>query len=295
MITHNQVLISLESPSEYIVSFAGVHIAIEYESEEVHGFLSLLFGDLQGVPTCEAETVLWITVAETAGEFTLSGVGGNPFSGILGIRFAAVVFDAVIFNVLNKNDQGIAFHAGAVAYEDKIILLPGESGYGKSSMTACLVASGCSYLTDELFFIPINDNAPRLSFTRPLCIKSGSAEAILDLLSERLLQSALSDQYGYVIPHRLLNSDFRQITDSPSLILIPKYVADAPLIIEKLSPAQVSTQLMTCDVNGRNLEAHGFPQVVEIARSTPAYRITFSSFDGIEEAMQDLFERLGWT
>jgi len=284
----------LKSPSHYTVTFAGQHVTIEYESGEVYEFLSLLFSDLHEEAAIESETLLWISAGEAEDEYVLSGVGGNPFGGCLDVRFAAVVFDAVIYNLLNDNSQGIAFHAGAVAHEGKVILLPGESGFGKSSMTACLLAAGCSYLTDELYFIPLDDSAPRLSFTRPLCIKSGSAEAVRELFSEDLLAAALGDQYGYIIPHRLLNPEFKKISAPPSLILIPKYTADSPLSIEKLSPAQISTLLMTCDVNGRNLEDHGFRQVVRMARATPAYRITYGSFHGVAEAMNTLYKELGW-
>lgn len=281
---------------EYTVSFAGLHVAIQYDSDEVHHFLSLLFEDLHSeAEVAEHEKVLRIAQAEVAGEYTLTSTGCDSFSGNLGVHFAAMLFDSVIFNLLNRNSHGIAFHAGAVAYQDKVILLPGLSGYGKSSVTTCLVTQGCSYLTDELYFIPADEHAPRLPFPRPLCIKYGAVAAVKRLVGEHTLDNALGDEYGYVIPHRLLNPEFRSIATSPSLILIPKYQADAVLKIEKISAAQVSTHLMACDVNGRNLEDHGFRQVVQIARSVPAYRMVYCSFQGVEAAMQDLFKVLHWT
>ncbi len=278
--------------SEYTVTFAGLHVAIQYESNEAHRFLSLLFEDVRGESVAENEIVVCIAQGEVAGEYTLTNTGCASFSGALGVRFAAVLFDVVIFNLLNRNNHGIAFHAGAVAYGDKVIILPGQSGFGKSCMTACLVTHGYSYLTDELYFIPADDHASRLPFTRPLCIKSGAVAAVRQLVSEQVLKNAIGDNHGYVIPHRSLNPDFRPISTSPSLILIPKYQSDAVLKIDKISAAQVTTQLMACDVNGRNLEGHGFRQVVQIARSTPAYRITYSSFHGVEDAMLDLFDDL---
>lgn len=281
---------------QYTVSFSGLHVAIQYDSDEVHQFLSLLFEDLHNeAGVTKHERVLRIVQTEVAGEYTLSNTECAPFSGTLGVHFAAMLFDSVIFNLLNRNSHGIAFHAGAVAYQDKVILLPGLSGYGKSSMTACLVTQGCSYLTDELFFIPSEEQAPTLPFTRPLCIKSGSAIAVKNLVDEHTLDNALDDQFGYVIPHRLLNPEFREIPTSPELILIPKYEADTDLRLEKISAAQVSTHLMACDVNGRNLEDHGFRQVVQIARSVPAYRMVYNSFQGVEAAMKDLYKVLGWT
>ncbi len=281
--------------SDYTVSFAGLHIAILYDTEEVFHFLSTLFGDITGEPVEENEIIVRIAESKIAGQYTLTSPGADAFTSSLGVHFAAVLFDVVIYNLLKRNASGIAFHAGAVAWKNNVIFLPGQSGFGKSCMTACLVSFGCSYLTDELYFMPAEKDSPNFSFTRPLCIKSDAVAAVNKLISQQVLENAIADKHGYVIPHRLLNPDFRRIEKSPSLILIPKYQADAPLCVEKLTPAQVTTQLMACDVNGRNLEGHGFGQVAQIARSTPAYRIRYNSFDGVEDAMQDLFTDLHWT
>ena len=291
---HCRTSIQFNFMSNYTVRFAGVNIAILYDTDDAFHFLSTLFEDVRGEPVEEIEIIISIAQREVAGEYTLTSPGSEPFYGVLSVRFAAVLFDVVLFNLLNRNGHGIAFHAGAVACEDKVILLPGQSGFGKSCMTACLVSHCCSYLTDELYFVPVEEHASNLSFTRPLCIKSGAVSAIRQLVSEQVLESAIGNKHGYVIPHRLLNPDFQQILTPPSLILIPKYMADAALKVEKLSAAQVTTQLMACDVNGRNIEGHGFRQVAQIARSTPAYRITFNSFNGVEEVIQNLFTDLGW-
>jgi len=280
--------------SEYTVSFVGLHIAILYDTDEAFQFLSILFKDVTDKPAKKNEITIRIAQSEVDGKYTLTSPGAVPFSSVLGVSFAAVLFDVVIFNLLNRNCHGIAFHAGAVACKGKVILLPGQSGFGKSSMTACLVMHGCFYLTDELYFMPIAQHSPNTPFTRPLCIKAGAAAAIRQLVTRKVLESAISDKHGYVIPHRLLNSEFQQISSSPSLILIPNYQAQSTLNIEKLSPAQVTIQLMACDVNGRNLKEHGFKQVTQIARSTPAYRITYSSFDNVEDGMKDLFTDLHW-
>lgn len=280
---------------EYIVSFAGLYVAIQYDTEETYHFLTLLFGDVEGETDTEVETWVTIIPSREPGEYTLTDTGAPPYTGVLDVRFAALVYDAVIFNLLNKCSHGIAFHAGAVAYRDKVIMLPGLSGYGKSSMTTCLVASGYSYLSDELYFIPTNVAEPCLPFTRPLCIKTGSADAVRRLVSDTQLTGALADKAGLIIPHRLLNKDFSPVFSPPSLILIPKFHPNAKLHIEKLSAAQATTQLMACDVNGRNLEGHGFKQVVGITRSTPVYRIHFNSFQGVDTAMTSLLDELGWT
>ena len=49
---------------------------------------------------------------------------------------------------------------------------------------------------------------------------------------------------------------------------------------------------MTCNVNGRNLDGHGFPLVARIARTVPAVRVVYSSFHGLGELLDQLLATL---
>ena len=46
------------------------------------------------------------------------------------------------------------FHAAALTWQSRGILLPAFTGAGKSTLTAWLLGQGFSYLTDELAFVP---------------------------------------------------------------------------------------------------------------------------------------------
>lgn len=51
---------------------------------------------------------------------------------------------------VNRTADHILFHAGAVERDGKVILIAGDSGHGKSTLTAALTMSGFNYLTDEI-------------------------------------------------------------------------------------------------------------------------------------------------
>ncbi len=278
----------------FTISFGGATVVIAYDGAEVFRFLVLLFADVQTDVESDQEAILHVTRDKTTHHYSVSSDGKIKFEGSLGVHFAAVLFDAVIFNLLKDNCSGIAFHAGAVARKGKIILLPGQSGFGKSSMTACLLSHGLSYLTDELFLIPEDESESTHAFTRPICIKAGSTTAVTRLFPEQTFLGAVRDDLGIIIPHRLLDANFSSLTGRPALLLIPRFLAGAELTLEKLTPARVATMLMACDVNGRNLPEHGFRQVAQLAKRTPAYRITFGSFDNIGPLLEELYISLGW-
>ena len=47
---------------------------------------------------------------------------------------------------------------------------------------------------------------------------------------------------------------------------------------------------MQCLINARNLHEHGFPQVIELARSLPAYQLVYGDFSAVEAAIQTLLQ-----
>ncbi len=279
---------------EYRVTFVGLSVVIRYSNAEVRDFLNFLFNDIHGPITGDHETILEILQNGNSGQYTLTIDEEVLVKGCLGVNFAAILFDSVIFNLLNKNSRGVAFHAGAVAYREKVILLPGQSGSGKSTMSAWLAAHGFSYLTDELIFMPDGEPDMAIPFTRPVCIKSGSAAEIKKNIPADNRFAVLEDEEGIIVSHQALNPDFSNITSAPSLILFPQYQLFAPLRIQKISGAQACTLLMECDVNARNLVDHGFKQIVQIVRSIPSYRVTYGCFEGFGDALTELFTELAW-
>jgi len=296
--------------SVYSVDFAGLSVPIRCDSKKALAFLDFLFGDLHdptaAPPLHAVETAATLTISFTEGlsdglrergeEYTLADSSGTLFTGSLNVQFAAVLFDQVIFHLLNHLENGVALHSGAVVYQDKTILLPGQSGSGKSTVSAWLTSEHsscrCSYLTDELVVLPENNSGLIVPFPRPLCIKARASAAIRAIIPENGEEQLLADKQGVLVPHRLLNPDFPFLVPPVSLLLFPTYQAGSPLRIEKISPARTSALLMTCDVNARNLADHGFRQLVQLARSTPAYQIVYSSFAEFNELLPDLFAQI---
>lgn len=275
---------------EYFIAFAGKTVLIRYENTAVEPFVSRLFADMRSIASDRPpESVLEIVSGSDGDRQPILTDNGDFFaSGPLGVSFAAALFDRVIFHLLNKNANGVALHAGAVAYGQQVILIPGLSGAGKSTLTAWLTAHGCSYLSDELVFLPSSGPRRTLSFARPFHIKPGSKDVVKALLALDHPLDLLEDDHGIIVPHRAINPSSLPAESPPSLLLFPAYRADTTLHMERMSPAQAGTYLMGCDVNGRNLADHGFRQLMEVAKSAPARRIVFSSFAGLEDELDTL-------
>ena len=270
---------------DFLVAFAGQTVLIRFESGRVGSFLTLLFGEMQNFKPMRSPASILEVIINGVERLTLCENGEFCAAGTLGVSFAAVVFDRVMFHLLRDNDSGVALHAGAVAHDQRVLLIPGQSGAGKSTLTAWLASHGFTYLTDELVFLSAAEPRRTDFFIRPLHIKPGAREAVKAMLAGGDIGAMLEDDHGMIVPHRAINPSFLPVASPPSVLLFPEHRPGASLKAERLSPARAGAHLMACNVNGRNLADHGFGQLMAVARSASAYRLVYGNFDGLEETI----------
>ncbi len=270
----------------FTIAFAGSNVTFLCNTSAAQEFLSLLFIDVGKQSSDEEHQYqLCLNFDDARDEYHLKEGNTLLHRGSLGVKMAAHIYDSVIFNLLNRASAGIALHAGGVICNDRVILLPGQSGSGKSTLTFWLSVQNCSYLTDELIFISL-DNPEKVDyFSRPLCLKPGSVHILKALLTPEQTENVLMDSDGAVIPHRLLNMEFKEPQSPPSMFILPSYQPDSKPRLEPISKARLCTLLMGCHVNARNLVDHGFKQILDIARSTPAYCLSYANLQDAEYLM----------
>jgi hypothetical protein len=199
--------------------------------------------------------------------------GQNPY------HLAVILMNEVLYHCIDANQESHALHAGAVIRGDSCIILPGQSGTGKSTLTAWLVAHGYQYLTDELIFLA--DDGTVTPVTRPISLKSG-----LNHFSWMNLQDCddqiIASENEMMIPHRLLNDKFTRQEPQVTHVVFPHYVEGATMKLQPLSSAKSCFMLMQSHVNARNLEGLGVPRLAETVRNCNSYSLTYSRFEDVE-------------
>ena len=271
------------------VTFAESRVAISYDTLEAEEYLSLLFNNFSTWQVNENPR-LALHFDQQSGSYLLRDGTATLHLGKLDVKLAACLYDTVIYHLINKAETGIALHAGGLICGGKTILLPGQSGAGKSTLTAWLTAKQCVYLSDELIFISTEDPGRINYLRRPLCLKSGSVKFIELFLTPEHKLKILADQHGALIPHELLNPSMASTPPPPSLIILPNYQPAVKPKLEPISKARLVTQLMGCHVNARNLANHGFTEIIDIARSKPAYHLYYDRLEDAEELLNRLVD-----
>lgn len=77
--------------------------------------------------------------------------------------------------VAENTTERVFVHAGAVAWRDQIILIPGDSFAGKTTLTAELVRAGAVYYSDE--FAILDSDALVHPFQKPLSMRDRKTRA----------------------------------------------------------------------------------------------------------------------
>lgn len=196
--------------------------------------------------------------------------------------------DRIVFHIADKAQGVHCLHAASVAVGEGALVVPANSGAGKSTFTTWLVAQGFSYLTDEL--IMANDEGVLDGIARPIQIKFHGLEAIKHLV--RRPELVQKGKFATALPIDCLEG--KQVAESKKLraFVFPKYQKGADFSFAKLSSAEAGMRLMANHVNARNLEGHGFRAMMKLIRNTPCYSLAYGGFDTLPNDFSSQLETI---
>ncbi len=270
----------------YTICFGGHRVDITYDSTTAQEVLTFLFADIQSTPVEEIDKVFrlteqqnqWQCISEAKCIYTSDKIEDT----------ANFLMGEVVFHLIQNNDSHLAVHAGYVSDAQGGIMIPGESGHGKSSLTFWMAQNGYQYHTDELILLETSSTNVK-AFTRPFNIKNYGLDAISQLTDlDQLGNQVLRGNFVHMISHRAINPNFTSQTPDLTRILFPRYRKDAANTITPLSKALAGIELMKSNVIARNLPGHGFDQLLSIVRAAQAFRLDYNNFSVLPELLKEL-------
>ena len=72
-------------------------------------------------------------------------------------------------------------------------------------------------------------------------------------------------------------------------IVFPHFQSDADLEYEQLSSARTAFELAKCLINARNLSQNGFPEIMRLAQTVPAWRLVYGDVRWAQEFFDEHF------
>jgi HprK-related kinase A len=175
----------------------------------------------------------------------------------------------------------LMLHAGTLAFGGSGMILPGNPGAGKSTLTAALCLRGARLLSDE-FGLVRPETLELLAMPRGIPLKNASIEAIQAFDSAAPLGPTYPKTRKGRVRH--LRPDARSLARqrepaAPRWLVFPKYRAGA---VENLSPLDETDAFRQLAYNCFNYKLLGetaFRAVGRLVRQMDCYTFTFSQLD----------------
>ncbi|HRE16606.1 MAG TPA: HprK-related kinase A [Rhodocyclaceae bacterium] len=186
--------------------------------------------------------------------------------------------------------QYLMIHAAVVERNGDALILPAPPGSGKSTLCAALVQRGWRLLSDELTLIDPRSGMI-VPIPRPVSLKNASIDVIRAFAPDAVMNPAVFETVKGTVAHMKAPTDSIRraaLPARPRWIVLPRYEAGHPTILEPISKARGLMQLAENAFNYSVHDRQGFTTLGALMDQADCYNFTYSRLD---EAI-GLFSRL---
>ncbi len=160
----------------------------------------------------------------------------------------------------------LMLHAAVLERGGMALVMPGDPGAGKSTLTAALMLSGWRLLSDEIALIDREDGLLR-GLARPVSLKNASIDIIRDFDAKATLGSAARDTHKGTVAHlRPTPESVSRVNEAahPHWIVFPRWQANAPATLTPHAKASAFLHLASHAFNYSLLGPVGFRRTADL-------------------------------
>ncbi len=211
---------------------------------------------------------------------------GTPIGTVGAVDAAVALLSWHISQATVEHTAGVLFlRAAAIQLGERVVVLPGELGTGKSILASALLRRGCSYLADNEAGVDVAVGRV-LPYPASICLESSALRLFPDMTP-----TVSGPSRFYVDPAELAARAVG--TGGPvSLVVSPHYVAGGSTQLERVIDVEAVRLLLDNSFPFDNLGARGFHALVAIAQQASVYRLTYGDLDAACEVVLDLINEL---
>lgn len=260
----------------YDVEFGDATVRLEADNAEAAHILEFLCASMATPAANDPSATFRLGAAFTPDAMAIYRDDVMLFRSTAKSSVTAIFLERVLEYLIGVCTSGILLHAAAIARNGMALILPGNTGAGKTTLATWLVCRGFEYLTDEL--LSIDTEAMSVNgFARPLHLKKAALPLfaeMIDMGSDAVMESPLG---SHLSPTRLGAQVMRFAR--PCAVVLPEYRAGARFELRALPKAQAATRLMGYVINARKNQQHGFDRVSGLVESVPAFMMTYADLE----------------
>lgn len=184
----------------------------------------------------------------------------------------------------------LMIHAAVVEKGGQAMILPGQPGAGKSTLTAALICRGWRLLSDELTLIRLSDR--RITpLPRPVSLKNRSIEIIRAFAPEGVLSPPVHDTLKGTVAHlRPPGPSVARALEcaSGALVVFPLWQDQAPLSLTPVCRATAFVRLADNGFNYGPLGETAFDALADLMDGCTCHDLRYSRLEDALPALEAL-------
>ncbi|THD76819.1 hypothetical protein E7681_02990 [Thalassobius vesicularis] len=189
-------------------------------------------------------------------------------------------------------DVSAVFHAGCVARNGRALILCGDSGNGKSTLTFGLVNAGCAYLGDD--HVPLHRDGRRvMAFATAAGVKAGAWDLPeIKSLQARYGLTAQSPRVGVrYLPLHLADGPDTGADFPVSALVFPEFRPGQPFSLTRIAPEQALIQALKAGSRLSASHRSNLAPLADFLNHVPAYQLRYGASDQSVTACLDLLNQ----
>jgi HprK-related kinase A len=184
----------------------------------------------------------------------------------------------------------LMLHAAVLERDGHALIMPGDPGAGKSTLTAALMLDGWRLLSDEIALIDRNDGL-LYGLARPVSLKNASIDIIRDHSKEAVLGDAARDTHKGTVAHlRPTSTSLAQleVPAHPRWIIFPRWKAGADAKLTPHSKAAAFLHLASHAFNYSLLGPLAFQRTAALMDASDCWDFEYSQLSDALRIFREL-------
>jgi hypothetical protein len=197
-----------------------------------------------------------------------------------------------------RSDALVTLHAAGVVVGDRVVVLAGAPGAGKSTLATALVAHGYGYLSDEVVGLALAGGGVA-GYPKRITLERGSWELFpsLEQRASRAVHPDLDPTRVRWIDPRALQPSALAWCGAPlelGLVVVPHYAPDQDVSITRLDPVEAMTVLLGNAFNLASSGERALRALRDVALEVPCYRLVHSDVHLAEACVRERVRERGF-
>lgn len=218
--------------------------------------------------------------------------GHSPFKPLPANHAFALMEWGLNWCVAGHAHHYLMLHAAVLEKNGRAVVLPGDPGAGKSTLTAALMLSGWRLLSDEITLID-RDDGMLVGLARPVSLKNASIDVIRQTFPEAVIGAPAYDTHKGTVAHvRPSAESVARVGEKarPAWVIFPRWRADAEARLSPHSRADALLHTASHAFNYSLLGGLGFELNAALMDACSCYDFEYSRLDEALRVFAELAE-----